>query len=89
MTKSGNVFEGEFTATQTPVLFKIIVDDNSGWDHAYWTGDTTPIALGTAIKAATLGGISNITLNATVGDTYKISVDGSVNTAPVFTVTKK
>lgn len=89
LTKSGNVFEGEFTATQTPVMFKIIVDDNSGWDKAYWTGDATPIALGTAIKAATLGGMSNITLNATVGDTYKISVDGSVNTAPVFTVTKK
>lgn len=89
LTKSGNIFEGEFKATQASVQFKIIVDDNSNWDKAYWSGDSTPIALGTPITAAKLGGMDNITLTATVDTVYKITVDGTRNTAPVFTVTKK
>ncbi|WP_294429033.1 carbohydrate-binding module family 20 domain-containing protein [uncultured Treponema sp.] len=82
-----SVFTGTFTAKNAGAEFKVIIDDNSNWDSAFWSGDTTPFYADTEVKCATVGGVSNCTVSLDIGVEYQITVNALDGSAPTVKFT--
>lgn len=81
------VFTGEFTATTAGAEFKVVIDDNSNWDTAFWSGDTTPFGVDTEVVCSTVGGMDNCVVTLDIGVKYQITVDASNASASKVTFT--